>query len=378
MMQIPRFEMERWQSVWENRVELNITESGVEPLTARELAEDPAALDALLETRLGYGHTNGSEELRTRIAGLYPGATAENVLVTSGCAEANFLAMWSLIKPGGEAVIMQPNYMQVVGLARGFGAAVKPLWLREELRWAPGLDELDKLVTEKTRVIAVCNPNNPTGAVLSEEAMKRIGAAADRVGATVLADEVYRGAELSGEETASFWGRAERVLCTAGLSKAYGLPGLRMGWVAGSAEQVEHLWACHDYTTISPAMLSDRLATLALEPKRRLRLLERTRGILKKNHRLVQEWVDRHPDLLTHVPPEAGAIAWVGLGGGWNTAELAERMRAEQGVLIVPGEQFEMPSYLRIGYGGDTNELREALLRLDRLLGQPKPVGATG
>ena len=363
-MQIPRFEMERWQSVWENRVELNITESGVEPLSARELVEDPAALDALLKGCLGYGQTNGSEALRRSVSRLYPGATAENVLVTTGCAEANFLAVWSLIEPGDEAVIMQPNYMQVVGLARGFGAQVKPLWLREELRWAPDLEELDRLVTTKTRLIAVCNPNNPTGAVLSEEAMQRIGAAADRVGATILADEIYCGAELNSKLTPSFWGRAERVLCTAGLSKAYGLPGLRIGWVVGSPERVEYLWGCHDYTTIAPSVLSDRLATLALEPQQRTRLLERTRAILKKNYRLVQEWVDRHPDLLTHIPPAAGAIAWVGLRGNRDTAELAEQLRAQQGVLVVPGEQFEMPSYLRIGYGGDGGHLEEALGRM--------------
>lgn len=367
-MQIPPFEMERWQSVWENRVELNITESGVEPLSPRELVEDPAALDALLESPLVYGQTNGSEALRENIARLYPGATQENVLVTTGCAEANFLVVWSLIEPGDEAVIMQPNYMQVVGLARGFGAQVKPLWLREELQWAPDLDELDRLVTPKTRLIAICNPNNPTGAVLSEGAMQRIGAAADRVGATILADEVYCGAELDGKLTASFWGRAERVLCTAGLSKAYGLPGLRIGWVVGSTEQTERLWGRHDYTTISLSVLSDRLATLALEPPQRARLLERTRAILKKNYRLVQEWVDRHPDLLTHLPPAAGAIAWVGLRGNHNTAELTEELRAQKGVLVVPGEQFEMPSYLRIGYGGNPEELRQALTRTDDIL----------
>jgi len=367
-MQIPCFEMERWQSMWENRVALNITESGVEPLSARELVEDPAALESLLEVRLGYGQTNGSEELRARIAQLYPGATADNVLVTSGCAEANFLAAWSLLEPGDEVVIVQPNYMQVVGLARGFGAQVKALWLREKLRWAPDLDELDGLVTEKTQLIALCNPNNPTGAILSKETMERICAVAARTGATILADEVYCGAEFGEELTPSFWGRTERVLCTAGLSKAYGLPGLRMGWVVGPADRIEQLWGCHDYTTIAPATLSARLATLALEPGRREGLLARTRAILKKNYPVVRAWVERHPDLLTHVPPVAGAIAWVGLRGRWNTAELAEKLRAQQGVLVVPGEQFEMPSYLRIGFGGDPKELQEALVRLDGLL----------
>jgi aspartate/methionine/tyrosine aminotransferase len=367
-MQIHRFEMERWQSVWENQVELNISESGVEPLNARELVEDPALLEPLWEARLGYPQTNGSLELRARIAQLYPGAGPENVLVTSGCAEANFVVTWALVEPEDEVVFMQPNYMQVGGLAQAFGARLRPLWLREELSWAPDLDELDRLVTPKTRVIAVCHPNNPTGAVLSEEAMSRICAAADKVGATILADEVYRGAEFSGKLTPSFWGRYPHVLCTGGLSKAYGLPGLRIGWVVGAPDLIERLWAYHDYTSIAPTVLSDQLATLALEPERRDRIWERTRAILRRNHPLVAEWVKRHPDVLTHIPPAAGAIAWVGLRGGSNTAELAEKLRRQQSLLLVPGEQFEMPSYLRLGFGGNIDQLRAALSRIDELL----------
>ena len=370
-MQIPRFELERWQSVWENQVELNISESGVEPLSVQELVKGEDELQRILSTRLGYPQTNGSEELRARIAALYPGAQAENVLVTNGCAEANFLTTWALVEPGDEVVFMQPNYMQVGGLAEGLGAKVKPLWLREELRWAPDLDELRRLLTPKTRLLAVCNPNNPTGAVLSEEAIRGICAAAAKVGATILADEVYRGAEFEGGMTPSFWGRYERVVCTAGLSKAYGLPGLRTGWVVGSPELVERLWGYKDYTSIAPTMLTDRLAALALEPKRHQLLLARTRAILQRNYPLVRDWVGRHPDVLTHIPPVAGAIAWIGCGGRWqNTSRLAEALRVRKGVLLTPGEQFAMASYLRIGFGGEASHLQEALARVDELLAE--------
>ncbi|MGH9863096.1 MAG: aminotransferase class I/II-fold pyridoxal phosphate-dependent enzyme, partial [Candidatus Acidiferrales bacterium] len=153
-MKIPPFEMERWQSVWENAVELNISESGVEPLRIEELLDDEDALRSLLAAPLLYPPSNGSPELRANIATLYPGAKAENVLVTCGCAEANFLVTWALVERGDEVVFMQPNYMQVGGLARAFGAELKPLWLREELQWAPDLDELKRLVTPKTRLIA--------------------------------------------------------------------------------------------------------------------------------------------------------------------------------------------------------------------------------
>ena len=364
-MKIEAFELERWQSVWENRVELNIAESGVEPLSVHELVGDGADLERVLNTRLGYPQTNGSEELRGRIAALYSGAKAENVLLTCGGAEANYLVTWGLVERGDEVVFMQPNYMQVAGLARGFGAHVKPWWLREELQWAPDVDALAQMVTSKTKMIVVCNPSNPTGAVFSDSTMKAICAAAQKVGAWILADEVYRGAEFSGETTPSFYGRYERVLCTAGLSKAYGLPGLRTGWLVGPAQMAEKLWGYHDYTSIGPTMLTDRIASLALRPERHAWLLERTREILRQNYPVMREWLKTHQDLFTHVTPRAGAIAWIGFQKKWNSIEVAEELRVKKGVLLVPGEQFAMPGYLRIGFGEDAEKLQKALGRFD-------------
>src|SRR6202789_39300 len=229
-MQIQPFELERWQSIWENKVELNISESGVHPLTTSELVPDAAALQEILDVPQYYPQTNGSEELRSRIAELYPGAAAENVLVTCGGSEANYVSTWSLIEPGDEVVFMMPNYMQIAGVARAMGATVKPLWLREALDWGINVDDLPRVVTPKTKLIAICNPRNPTGAVLRDEiaAGGLVGGA--KVGAWIISDEVYRGAEFDGELTETMWGGYERMLCTAGLSKAFSLPGLRTGW----------------------------------------------------------------------------------------------------------------------------------------------------
>lgn len=370
-MRIEPFELERWQSVWENRVELNIAESGVEPLTLRELLDDrPRDLEQIVNVRLGYPQTNGSEELRSRIAALYPNADASHILVTSGGAEANFLATWGLIERGDEIVFMQPNYMQIAGVAKAFGAKVRPWWLREKLNWAPDLNDLAKLVTKRTKIIAVCNPSNPTGAALSADAMKAICAAASKAGAWILADEVYRGAELDGKTTASFWGRYERVLCTAGLSKAYGLPGMRTGWIVAPAKMADKLWGYHDYTTISLTMLTDRISSLALEPRRHAWLLERTRRILGANYPVIAQWLRKNQDTFTHVPPRAGAIAWVGFRKKRNSATVAEELRAKKGILLVPGEQFAMPGYLRIGFGENLDKLRKALTRIDEWLGE--------
>jgi len=367
-MQIQPFELERWQSVWENKVELNISESGVHPLTTSELVPDAATLQKILDVPQYYPQTNGSEELRSRIAELYPGAKTENILVTCGGSEANFIASWALLEPADEIVFMMPNYMQIAGLARAFGATVKPLWLREELQWGIDIDELPRLIGPKTRLVAICNPNNPTGSVLKKEEREAIVAAAEKVGAWIVADEVYRGAEFDGAMTTSFWGGYDRILCTAGLSKAFSLPGLRTGWVVGAAKMVERLWGYHDYTSIGPSILTDRLASVALEPARRAWILNRTRETLLRNYPALQAWLESRADSFSHVPPKAGAIAWAGLRRGQNSAQMAEQLREKKSVLLVAGEQLGMESFVRFGFGGDPQHLRKALVRIDEWL----------
>jgi len=367
-MQIGPFELERWQSVWENKVELNISESGVHPLTTSELVPDATALQKILDVPQYYPQTNGSEELRSRIAELYPGAKAENILVTCGGSEANFIASWALLEPADEIVFMMPNYMQIAGLARAFGATVKPLWLREQLQWGIDMDELPRLIGPKTRLIAICNPNNPTGSVLKKEERAAIVAAAEKVGAWILADEVYRGAEFDGAMTTSFWGGYDRILCTAGLSKAFSLPGLRTGWVVGAPKMVERLWGYHDYTSIGPSMLTDRLASVALEPTRRAWILNRTRETLLRNYPALQAWLKSHADSFSHIPPKAGAIAWAGLRRGQNSAQMAEELREKKSVLLVAGEQLGMESFVRFGLGGNPEHLQKALVRIDEWL----------
>ena len=162
-MQIEPFELERWQSVWENKVELNISESGVQPLTTAELVPDPEQLRKILDVQQLYPQTNGSEELRSRIAELYPGASAENVLVTCGGSEANYVSTWSLIEPGDEVVFMMPNYMQIAGVARAMGATVKPLWLREALDWGINVDDLPRVVIAENEIDRDLQPQQSHG-----------------------------------------------------------------------------------------------------------------------------------------------------------------------------------------------------------------------
>ncbi|MXY26196.1 MAG: aminotransferase class I/II-fold pyridoxal phosphate-dependent enzyme [Acidobacteria bacterium] len=374
---IEPFALERFQSVYEHQVDINLSESGVEPLRLEDLL--PAdELERLLREPLGYTQTNGSAELRELVAAEYAGASVDSVLITTGCAEANFLTCWKLVEPGDEVVVLHPNYLQTHLLAHAHGARVRPWRLRltggGAARWAPALDELRDLVTERTRLIALCNPNNPTGARLTGEEIDAVCTVAARHGAWVLSDEVYRGAERDGVLTASVWGRYDRLVVTSGLSKVYGLPGLRIGWVVAPPALCEELWARRDFTTIAPAALSDRLARLALAPDMSARLRARAQQRVAEHYAVVREWIAGTGAGLAHVPPEAGAIAFLGYPHAVGSEELATTLRETAGVLVAPGAYFGLDGYLRIGFGEAEAPLRIGLGRLEHLFsGLPQP-----
>lgn len=359
------FEMERWQSTYENRVECNLSESGVHPLTVGGLLE--LAGETVDSTLIGYGQSNGSDALRATIAALYDGASPDHVCVGNGSAEINFVSLWTLLEPGASIAIVSPTYMQAAGLARNLGVEVRSIPLREDANWQPDPADIDAAVGSDTRVVVVTNPGNPTGTVLSTEARAALVRAASRVGAWILADEVYAGAELDGPPTPSFFGSYERVIATGSLSKAYGLPGLRIGWAVSTPELAERIWAGKDYTTIGPGDLTDRLATIALSPSVRPRILERTRSRIRAGWAITRDWFDGQ-GCFTYTPPDAGAICWARYDLPIESIELAERLRVEKSVLIVPGAHFEMGEYVRIGFGIGVGELRDALSRFGEIV----------
>ncbi|MBI4420247.1 MAG: aminotransferase class I/II-fold pyridoxal phosphate-dependent enzyme [Gemmatimonadetes bacterium] len=355
------FELERWQSTWENRVRHNLSESGVHPLSIRELLElSGGDLRQLADLRMVYSQANGTDELRAAIAALYPGATPDHVLVTTGSAEANFITCWSLIEPGDRVAVMAPTYWQTWGLSQTLGAQVHPFWCAMDRGWEPDPAEIERAITPGTKLVVVTNPGNPTAHVLSGPIRELILARVRATGAWLLADEVYQGAERSGVTTASFWGSCERLIVVNGLSKAYGLPGLRIGWMVGPRETISALWARHDYTVIGPAAASDYLARCALRARRKI--YQRTRGIINANYPILEQWLKGFDGFFEWRTPETGAICTVRYRHGIPTLELVERIRKDRSVLLVPGEHFGMPSgYLRIGYGNEPEALQAAL-----------------
>jgi len=362
-VRFPEFEMERMQSTWEHRVRYDLSESGIEPLTLGEAARK---FEELRDLRLGYAAGMGRDETRSLVAALHPGAEIENVLITTGTSEANFLSLVTLLEPGDEVVVVMPNYMQVHGIARGLGAKVHEVWLREERGWTLDLDEMRAAIRERTKLICVCQPNNPTAQILSVDDVGAIAAAAARHGAWILADEVYRGAERDGVDSPSFHGLGERIIVTGGLSKAYGLPGLRIGWIVAPPERIQAAWAMKDYTTIATATLSEALAEIALA--RRAQLLKRTRFLLNERWPILSDWATSHATSLHWTPPAAGAICFFSYTFPVESQVLVDRLIRDWSTLVVPGAHFKAERHLRIGYGGDTAVLRSGLAAIDRLL----------
>jgi aspartate/methionine/tyrosine aminotransferase len=366
-MKIETFQMERTQCLYENEVEFNLSESGVLPLKVADILQgtDPASF---LSLALKYPESNGSQELRLNIAAWY-GITPQHVLVTNGGSEANFTALWGLLENGGNAAIMIPNYLQAWGLSRAQANRTAPFNLVEQrengaLRWALDVKSLQRAVTKKTRLIVVTNPNNPTGAVLNDEEMAEIIRIARRANAWLVVDEIYRGAEVSGPLSPTFWGRYDKLLITSGLSKAFGLPGLRIGWIVGPPKTIAKLCRYRDYTTLTPTILSDRLARMVM--KRREEVLERTRAIIRRNLPEVEAWIHSHDDIFTYIRPQAGAIAFIRYKLPIASTMLFDKLRREYSILITPGAHFGTGKYIRVGFGYELESTLRGLARMDQ------------
>jgi|WetSurMetagenome_2_1015567.scaffolds.fasta_scaffold38769_3 aspartate/methionine/tyrosine aminotransferase len=367
-MRIPNFEMERMQSTWENQVEFDMSESGVRPITLRGLVELGLDLDAALDVPLGYSQSNGTIPLRERLAAIYPGSTIEHIEVTNGTSEANYLLALALLQPGDEMAMQVPNYMQLWGVPQSLQAPVRTFQLRPECAWEPDWDEFERAVTPRTRLLYVSNPNNPSGSVLSDAAMRRIVDRCEQTGTWLLSDEVYLGAELEGARTTSFWGMSDRVIVTSGLSKAYGIPGVRIGWIVGPPAVVESTWSQHDYITIGPNKLSDMVARVAVTPENRERLYARTRAILVANLPIIEQWAASFGARLEFNRPRAGAMTLVRYRADLPSLAVCERIRVEQSTLVVPGVHVGLEGYLRLWYGGRPEYVTEGLRRIGTVL----------
>ena len=367
------FELERLLAVWENRIEYNLSESGVHPMTMRELldlrgGDTEAELARLADVELNYPQVNGDPALREAIAALYPGATPDGVLVTVGAIQANFGVLMSLTAPGDDVAVLQPNYQQFWGLTQNTGRVLSTFSMKEERGWALDADELAEAVKPSTKLVTVVNPNNPTGRIMPADERRAVVEAAAAAGAWLVADEVYAGAErLTDEVTPTFYGQYDRVVAVGGLSKAYGLPGLRLGWVVAPAEVVERVWAWQDYVTIASTKLANELAAIALSPRVRPQILARTRAYIRRGFETVARWAAARDDVEV-LPPDAAAVCFARYRKRTGSRELVLRLLREKSTFVCPGASFGLENHLRISFGLPQDYVSRSLDRLGELL----------
>lgn len=365
-MKIKNFGVEIWMNANENHCRYNIAETCVASLTVEQLLDMSGRkhdlLDELLPMKLTYGPIEGSDRLRDNVAGLFADQSRDNVIITHGAIGANALAYQTLVEPGDTVVSILPTYQQHYSIPESLGADVKILWLREENDFLPDLDELASLVTPGTKLIAVNNPNNPTGALLDEQMLRGIATIADKVGAYVLCDEVYRGVAIDSDEIGlSILDVYPLGISTGSMSKAFSLAGLRLGWIVGPAELMHAVSIHRDYNTISVGMVNDLLAAIALDNKDAI--LARSRSIVRANLAVLDEWVQAEPRI-GYVRPMAGTTALLKYDVDRPSEELAKEILATTGALLTPGSALSMEGYLRIGYANDTDVLRAGLDRV--------------
>ncbi|HVJ39958.1 MAG TPA: pyridoxal phosphate-dependent aminotransferase [Dongiaceae bacterium] len=365
------FELEHYQSLYEHEVEINLADSSVKCLGTRDwLTADEQ--EELLSTGLFYPQVNGTSALRRRIAALYPGATGENVLVTVGASQANSMVAATLLQPGDEVVVVSPGYRQISGMAHNLGCVVKEWKLDPQNGWRPDFDELDGLVTARTKLVAVVNPNNPTGTIFTPDDCRRIVAVCAKHGTWLHADEVYCGTEIGagGTETPSFWGSYDRLICTNSLSKAYGLSGLRIGWAVAQTDVIEDLWRRHEYAVIAAAAPSMTLAAIALKPEKRMRLIGRQRDLSKAGRQVLEGWLRGQGNVFSVLPSAATSLGFVRFDLSISSFDLAEAIRKEASVLVAPGSYLGAEQHLRITLGYEPDKVLAALDRISAVAGK--------
>jgi aspartate/methionine/tyrosine aminotransferase len=362
-MRFEPFALERWLPEVAG-AEVNLAGALSVPLQYRDLID---GLD--LDRDIGYRSTRGSLRLREEIGSLYATRRIdpEEVLVTTGTAEANFLLLSSLLEPGDELILVVPTYMQSVGIAQAVGAKVTTVALHEPDGWALRPDELQAILSPRTKAILLTNPNNPTGSWLAPPTIQAVCRLAARVGAYVIADEALRGLEAGNEMAPSPLELYERGVSTGSLSKI-GLSGIRLGWVVGPRGVVEQCWVHKDYTTLAHSGLSELLAEVALEPGNIERFRSRARDFVRTHSALLMEWIGRHPTALSCVRPVAGGSAFPALHLPLDAIAFCRRAIQEASVALSPGDYFGAPNHFRIRFGARRGVLLDGLRRLDTFL----------
>ncbi len=370
-MKIANFGVEEWLNVWENDAIYDIAGSSIASFTLEEIINiggenTEEFFQKLMSKKMNYGWIEGSPEFKEEVSKLYRNISPEQILQTNGATGANLLALYALIEPGDHVISLHPTYQQLYDIPRSLGAEVDFWTIKEENDWLPDLEELKNLIRPNTRMICINNANNPTGTVMDEDFLKKLVNIADENGIYILSDEVYKPLE-DGLEVPAIADLYDRGISTNSLSKTYSVPGIRIGWTAANAEITDIFRKYRDYTMICAGVFDDYLAVHTLKNKDRV--LERNRRIVQENLNIVKEWVAKEPRV-TLVFPRYVSTSFIKLDIPMDVEEFCISLLKDKGVLLVPGNRFDVPGHARLGYCTHTETLKKGLEALSEYLRQ--------
>ena len=366
-MNIKPFAVEEWMNEYETGARYNIAETCVDSVSLDELfalagESKDEFLSKFCATRLTYGDIWGSDALREGVCRLYRTVQPDEVVLTHGAAGANHHVFCSLISAGDRVVSIMPTYQQLYSIPEAIGAEVAIMHLKQENHYLPDLDELKALVTPGTKMVCINNPNNPTGALMSRELLEQIIEIARGVDAYVLCDEVYRHLTQADGWCESVADLYEKGISVSSMSKVFSLAGIRMGWIATHDKAAVKAFLSHrDYNLISCGMFDDAVASLALRHSDKM--IRRNQAIVRENLAILDEWMQAHPHFY-YTKPQAGTTALVYYDFDIPSYEFCERLYHETGSFVTPGDCFEQPHSMRIGYACDAQTLKDGLAAL--------------
>ena len=349
-MKISPFKIEEWMNRYEAGALYDLTTTCIKPLSINELINLAPSYNygSVFDVPLSYGDITGSERLKNNIKSLYTNQDINNITITHGAIGANQLIFYSLLEKGDEVVCIVPTYQQHYSIPESIGANVKLYFLKEENNWLPNIEELTKIVTSKTKLLCINNPNNPTGAVIPNWLIEELVEFAKKNNVWILADEVYRGLNLIGNPySISFADIYDKAISVGSMSKTYSLPGLRLGWICAREDLINEINHQRQYNTISVGILDDYFASIALENRNAIQ--ERNFNIMQLGLKTFTEWLTKEQNVEC-VIPNGGTTALVKYKKDMPSRELCRRFQNRTGVALLPGETMEMEGYVRIGF----------------------------
>lgn len=365
LRQLPPFSLERWFAEFEFVQGMrNLAASGPFAVTTQELLELEGAETTAryLDLGLDYIENPGSESLRKAVSGLYTTLDSGDIRIMSGASEALFLLIWMMATPGMNIVIEEPCYGNVPGIAQSLGIEVRRLPLRQEDGWKPDLEQLARLIDDKTRLVYLVHPHNPSGSALRKEEMQEIAMITGRAGAILVNDEVFRLIALDDEPLPSIVDVVEDAVSIGDMTKPWGLGGLRVGWVASRRHDLlDLLSAARDYSTMCGSAPGSFLAELAL--RHSAQVIAPRLAAARANRDLLAEAVTSSRGSLSWSRPAAGYTAFVQLPAHHSTIAFCRRLAQEHRLLLLPGEVYgsAYERFVRIGFGCDPGLFKEGL-----------------